>query len=321
MAKITVGSTVRYVGEQKPELAGVEGVVTDINAANRTAHVFWAHGMSAIRQGRPQHDPTWEAAQDLKPIRAFTKDFRQGSLHSARGKMKSNAKSKKRNVVDFDDEQAVLEEVAKSLKEDPDDFEIDTDSGLEGFGEGTVYRIEQGRVEYVVVEDTDQMYALALAVVKQDLEEEPEIFEQSFLEGHIDKDKLRRELEPDELNSRIDDITYEAELRPEEFWEEYEREGFEAPEEDEDGERREPDSDEIEELAEKQVKDRLEDPMQYLEDIYGDEAVSKAMEIAGFDIDAAAEEAVETDGPEHFLARYDGNYYETPSGFVYWRDN
>jgi len=320
MAKITIGSTVRYTGTQK-SLAALEGVVTEINPANRSAHVFWAHSMSAIREGRKQHAPTWVVAEELKPIRAFTKDFRQGSLHTARGKMKTNAKTKKRKSVDFEDESDVLAEMAETLKEDADDLEIDTHSGLESFGVGTVYSVELGREEYVVVEDDDQMRELALAVVKQDLDDEPELFSSDFLEQHINKDRLRRDLEPDVLNSRIDDITYEAELRPDEFWSEYEREGFEAPEEDEDGERRDPESTEIEELAEKQTNAELEDPMQYLEDIYGAEAAKRAIEIAGFDIDAAAEDAVDTDGAEHFLARYDGNYYETPSGFVYWREN
>lgn len=223
-------------------------------------------------------------------------------------------------MIDFEDEDAVLAEVAASLKEDPEDLGIEQDSGLEGFGTGTVYRVSLGREEYVVVQDDDQMRELAVAVVKQDLESEPEIFERSFLEQHIDMDRLRRELEPDELNSRIDDLSYEADRDPDRFWADYEREGFDAPEEDEDGERPAPDQTQIEELAEAQVEDRLRDPMQYLEDLYGDEATPKAMEIAGLNIDAAAEDAVDTDGAAHFLARYDGNYYET-GDLVYWRDN
>lgn len=229
------------------------------------------------------------------------------------------ARSKKE--IDFDDADEVLAEVAKALKADPEDLEIEVDKGLESFRTGTVYRVEWGREEYVVVASHDQMEELALAVVKQDLEEEPEIFNKDFLEQHINKDKLRRELEPDELNSRIDDLTYEAERNPDDFWKEYEREGYDAPEEDEDGERREPELGEIEELAQKQVEDRLEDPMAFLEEIYGDEAAAKAIEIAGIDLNEAAQDAVDTDGAEHFLARYDGNSHETSSGFVYWRDN
>ena len=44
-------------------------------------------------------------------------------------------------------------------------------------------------------------------------------------------------------------------------------------------------------------------------------------EIAGIDIDAAAEEAVSTDGAAHFLSSYDGKTTLTKSGLVYWRTN
>lgn len=224
--------------------------------------------------------------------------------------------------ADFGDEDAVLAEVAKALDIDPDELTITEDDRLTGFRTGTVYEISLGRKEWRVVASEDQERELALEIVKQDLEEEPENFNQDFIESHIDKDKLRSELESDVLNSRIDDLSDEADRNPERFWKEYEREGFDAPEEDEDGERPEPSQSEIEELAEAQTKEQLKDPMQYLEDIYGDEAAAKAIEIAGIDIDDAAEEAVSSDGPAHFLNSYDGNSYTTkPSGFVYWRTN
>ncbi len=160
-----------------------------------------------------------------------------------------------------------------------------------------------------------------MAVVKQDLEQEPGIFNKDFIESHINTDKLRDELESDELNARIDELTFESGRDPDNFWIDYEQEGWDAPEEDEDGFRREPTTKEIEELAEAQTKERLQDPMQFLEEIYGDKAAAKAIEIAGIDIDAAADDAVDTDGWEHFLARYDGNSHETASGLVYWRVN
>jgi hypothetical protein len=114
----------------------------------------------------------------------------------------------------------------------------------------------------------------------------------------------------------------EEELRgmhPRGFWREAER-YIDVPDEDE-GEMPDPD-DYIEEVAEKMTEERLKDPIAYLEDIYGaEDAVKQAIEIAGIDVDAAAEDAVDTDGAAHFLARYDGNSYETKSGLVYWRDN
>lgn len=230
-------------------------------------------------------------------------------------------KQRKKTEVDFGDEEVVLADVAKALETDVEELSIEEDSGLSGFGEGTIYLVQEGRVEYNVAENYDQAYALAVAVVKQDLEQEPGIFNKDFIESHINKDKLRDELESDELNARIDELTFESGRDPDNFWIDYEQEGWDAPEEDEDGFRREPTTKEIEELAEAQTKERLQDPMQFLEEIYGDKAAAKAIEIAGIDIDAAADDAVDTDGWEHFLARYDGNSHETDSGLVYWRVN
>jgi hypothetical protein len=227
--------------------------------------------------------------------------------------------------IDFDDEDAVLAEVAKALDIDPDELRI-KESHLGDFGAGTVYEIavHGGRhgKEWNVVADEDQEIELATAIVKQDLEESPENFEPNFIESHIYTDRLRRDLESDVLNSRIDELSDMASRRPDDFWKEYERAGFDAPEEDEDGEREDPDASHIEELAQSLTNDELKDPMQYLKDIYGrEDAVKKAIEIAGVDIDAAADEAVSTDGAAHFLSSYDGNSYTTKSGLVYWRAN
>jgi len=238
----------------------------------------------------------------------------------------------KQYKVDFGDEDEVLADIARALGEDPDDLEIEEESGLTGFGAGTVYSItvRGGRnKEWQVVEDEDAERALAIAVVTQDLEQEPEIFEKNFIESHIDKDRLREELHSDALSMRIEDLTEMGSRRPDDFWDEWEREGLELPEhadpdeneDDEDFEKPEPDDSEVEELAEKQVAEQLRDPMQYLEEIYGDEAAAKAIEIAGIDVEEAAEEAVDVDGPAHFLARYDGQSHVTRAGLVYWRSN
>ena len=240
--------------------------------------------------------------------------------------MAKRATKAKRAPADFDDEDAVLKEVAKDLGEDADDLKIKEDGGLGSFGEGTVYRIStpRGGREWCVVQDHDTAYKLAVAVVTQDLESEPEIFNKDFLESHIDKMKLARELESDLRSMAEDDV---REMDADDFWREAGREGMEVPEAevDEDGNEedlRDPTENELSELAEKRVEDQLRDPMQYLSDIYGDkEAVEQAIKIAGIDVDAAAEDAVDTDGWEHFLSRYDGHSHETASGFVYWREN
>ncbi len=241
---------------------------------------------------------------------------------------------RKTKPVDFNDEETVLAEVARELDIDPDQLTIREESGLTSFGAGTVYEItigggagRKGGKEWHVVENEDQERALALAVVKQDLDDEPELFSQSFIESHIDKARLQRDLESDVMNMNIETL---EDRSADEFWGEWEQWRLvlpedvygESDEEDEHGDARDPDHSEVETLAEKQTDDQLKDPMQYLEDIYGrEDAVKKAIEIAGIDIDAATEDAVDTDGPAHFLARYDGNSYTTKSGLVYWRAN
>jgi hypothetical protein len=237
---------------------------------------------------------------------------------------KTAKKATKKSVkkASFNNENDVLYEVAQDLGLDPDELSIKEESSLSSFGAGTVYEISQGHQEWMVVKNSDQEHELALEVVKQDLEQEPEIFSQDWLQNHIDMDRLRRDLHSDVYDSTFDRLNDDAERNPDDFWREYEREGFSAPEEDEDGERPEPEDLQVEELAEKQTQEQLKDPMGYLEDIDGkEEAVKQAIKIAGIDINAAAEDAVGTDGPEHFLAHYDGTSHETKSGFVYWRAN
>ena len=230
-------------------------------------------------------------------------------------------RKKKKEAVDFTDEAAVLAEVAGALDIDPDELEI-KESHLGDFGAGTVYEITIGGgrtgKEWNVVENEDQERELAIEIVKQDLDESPENFEPNFIESHINMDRLRNDLESDLQNSNEENL---REMRDRDFWKEWVRSGRDLPEEDEDGNVREPEDSEIEELASEQTAEQLKDPMQYLEDIYGDDAVKRAIEIAGIDIDAAAEDAVDTDGPAHFLSSYDGNSYTTDAGLVYWRHN
>lgn len=228
--------------------------------------------------------------------------------------------ARKKKTVDFDDEDAVLAEVAAEIDVDPDELRI-RESHLTGFGAGTVYEVTLrggGHKEWNVVESEDQERELALAIVKQDLEESPENFEPNFIESHIDTDRLRRDLESDVQNQNEETLRDRSD---DEFWREWEREGFDAPEEEEEGDVPSPTDDQIAELAERQTEEQLRDPMEYLRDIYGDDAAKQAIEIAGIDIDAAAEDAVDTDGAAHFLSSYDSNSYTTPGGLVYWRHN
>jgi hypothetical protein len=237
------------------------------------------------------------------------------------GEMES--KRRKKREVDFDDEDSVLAEMSEALDIDPGELKIEN-SHLTDFDTGTVYRIyfrgsRTGSQEWYVVTNDEQEHELAVAIVKQDLEQEPEVFDQGFIERHIDTDRLSRELESDVQTQREEDL---REMRERDFWREWEGEGFDAPEENEDGDIEPPTEDQISDLAAHQTEEQLRDPLAYLVDIYGQEdAVKQAIEIAGIDVDAAAEDAVDTDGAAHFLSSYDGNTETTKSGLVFWRHN
>lgn len=232
------------------------------------------------------------------------------------------AKRKKtaKRAVDFSDQDAVLDEVSRALNIDSSELDIVTNTALESFGTGDVYEIrfkhDRNGKTWTVVENYDQQHALAIEIVKQDLEEDPSMFNKDFIEQHINTDRLRRDLEPDVRNNNEESL---RDMRDRDFWREAAR-YIDVPEEDEEGEMPDPD-DYIEDVADKMTEEQLKDPMAYLEDIYGDDAAKQAIEIAGIDVDAAAEDAVDTDGEAHFLARYDSNDYHTKSGLVYWRDN
>jgi hypothetical protein len=225
-------------------------------------------------------------------------------------------KTKKRTF----NEANVQREMAKELDVDPDDLVID-EAHIASFGE-EAYTVSTGRKEWTIVKNDDAAERLAIAAVTQDLEHEPEIFNRDFIERHIDEEALKKWVWQAAME---DDYASEiARHDTERFWEEADRWGVEKlPEPDEDGNMPDDvDNKYIEALREKIADDKAESPMAFFEDIYGrDEAAKYAIEAVGIDVDAAAQDAVNTDGWQHFLARYDGNSSETASGFVYWRDN
>lgn len=227
-------------------------------------------------------------------------------------------------------EPETIEAVMEFLKEQDllDAHGLEIKEGVWGWSEASHFAtVSTGHTEYVVAPSDDEATAFAEALVRQQLEDEPDNFTQSWLEGYINIDRLR-----DSLHSDVEEMVRES---PESYgWKpgedsdgnelvRYNAEG----EEDEEGEY-DSDGDKIDEdeesgpsdeWVENQVERQLKDPMEYLRDIYGDETMKHAMQIAGINIPEAASDAVAADGAGHFLSSYDGNLHDLPNGGVWYR--
>ena len=238
--------------------------------------------------------------------------------------MPAKKTSRKTREANFYDEKDVLREFCDAEGNyKPSDCEIEENAGLTSLHDGTYYSITCGNKEWQIAKDHDSMRGLAIAIVEQDLTDEPENFVQSWLENHSDTNRLRRELQTNVHDGNYD---YASEIGTQRFWEEAPSHDIDVPDDvqtalDVGDDPRDPTNTELDAFAEDMTNDQLKDPMDYLRDIYGGDATKEAIRIAGIDIDAAAEDAVDTDGPEHFVGHYDGKSHETKSGFVYWRTN
>ena len=184
----------------------------------------------------------------------------------------------------------------RNYLDDPDSaFTVDVEGD-----DGTEWRIYQTE---------DEARTEALRRVRDDLENEPGLFTQNWLENFIDMDRLKHHLSEEARDiewllqmseqEQVDYLIKQSHFNQEDF---YNEEGDFVPNEDllEAGR---------EKFVEKQVEDF--DPMGWMRDVYGrEEAAKEAIEAVGINYDAAAESAVNADGWAHFLSTYDGNYTE-----------
>lgn len=256
---------------------------------------------------------------------AKKKSVGRAKKKSATSGRSATASVRARPEIDFDDEDEVLRVVAEHLDEDVDGLSIRV---TEMFSDGTSYEVTNGRRSWhdrrswKVYRSEDEAYNEALLQVKQDLNESPEMFNQYFIEGHINMEKLKEVVYESKMeDDALDDM---ANRNSDDFWEEYERvfsvDEYEVT--DDDGDTVLPDDvpdEAIEALKSHYAHEVAKDPMGYFRDIYGNEAPKFAIQAVGFDVDAAAEDAVRIDGWAHFISRYDGNYDELRGGMIVFR--
>jgi len=271
-------------------------------------------------------------------------------LVSSRGRMRVARGGWEEFVEEFGEEEAKA--AVEAMGFEPEDVSSFQESRA-GF-RTEAYEVDFGSEEYIGFKDNDDAEEYAIEVVKQDLEEEPEIFSQDWLQSHVtitptDKRILASEEADSVLESMSDDdILSESgyDSKKEELEEEYselEDEISELEEEADELEEDDEDEDAANEAAEKrdeilgkesrmqeiqeeldglvdeareelssskaeEIESELDDPVQYFVEDQGAFSIEDLMKASfiSIDTDAAAKEAVWTDGVAHFLAGYDG---------------
>lgn len=181
--------------------------------------------------------------------------------------------------------------------------------------EGVNATVEYGMQEYMVWRVESDAEAYGRECVLQDLKDNPEYFNQSFIEGHIDMKELAKLVEQDaKEDGYIDDLD-RSDMR-------MLAKQYNIDMEDDEGEDR--DEDEVrEEIREAYATEMAKDPMQRMEDMLGkEEAVKWAIEHAGIDYESAVDQAIRDDGWIHFVNSYGGDYTESPVlDYVIYRTN
>jgi hypothetical protein len=217
-------------------------------------------------------------------------------------------------------EDSVAREFADEFAVDPDDVFIDErrDFGVDYF------EVEVNRREYLVFADDDAAKTFAVNRVAEDLEDDPSLFNQDWLQSHVyisDTDKrLIAQEEADDYAYEVlsdDDAVSEAGME-----DEYDN----AVDADDYDKQARIISDAREEVADtkwREIQQELRDPIQYFVHDRGIYTVEQLMDQSWVQIDTgeAAEEAVRMDSAAHFLARYDGDEQETAEGLMYYRTN
>ncbi len=193
-----------------------------------------------------------------------------------------------------------------------------TPDGLNITERDNVFEIDTGDSgEYQVVENEDVAEKMAIDLVKEELESEPELFNKDWLQTFIEiSDTDKRQI-------ALDLVEYINDMDEDEI---IERAELEIPENISDEEREKIIDQAREDLQEKEadeIEKKLNDPIGYFVNEQGMYSIDDLLKqpFMAINITEAASDAIAVDGWQHFLATYDGNSEETKSGFVYWRTN
>jgi hypothetical protein len=224
------------------------------------------------------------------------------------------------------EEEQFKKELAEGLGADADSIEVEDEDGH--------YIVKDGNQEWIVFNSEDDAERYAVDKVKEDLEDSPEMFTQSWLEGFITiTDTDRRMIAQEESDDQVDNMDADEITNEKGLTDDIERmeAEFEKPGNILDSEQQEEAIAQLVENAREELREEkydeiyeaLKDPIEYFVEergIYSREDLLKQSFIS-IDTDEASQDAVDTDGVAHFLASYDGDEVSLPNGKVAYRTN
>ena len=207
------------------------------------------------------------------------------------------------------EKEEILKELSNHFSKDKDVEEINQeildslsiDNPSENRGTVTV-----DEIDYVIIQDENEATRIAIEQVKNDLEEDPQLFNQTWLQDFTYISECDKDIMVSEEENYIREMVTENS----------ENEIFENEEDKEKW---------IDETVKERLKgyeEGLEDPINYFVNEQGMFSVADLMTQSwiNIDVEKAAEDAVQLDGWPHFLSHYDGEYEETENGLIIFRD-
>lgn len=229
-----------------------------------------------------------------------------------------------KNLSEEVDEEAILQELVDELgKNGKFEEEIRGSFNTEGrygsFGDAGEFTADG--TEYNWISSEDEAERIALEIVRNDLESEPEIFNQEWLQGFMSISETdKRVISNEEADSRVEGMDDEEIIKEAGMEVEYE----EAADGEEKDQIIENSREAVREMISDAIESELNDPIKYFVDdqgIYSIEDLMKQPWIT-IDVESAADGAIREDGWAHFLSHYDGDYETTKGGgVVYFREN
>lgn len=237
--------------------------------------------------------------------------------------------SNKKEIVELLMDQMVHSKNKKSVMYDEDEIEefkkeiedtLKFDSGnWSSWGKQASFSFDGGT--YGILESEDAAEDIALDSVKDQLNNEPELFNQDWLRNHLyitDTDK--RIFSNEDADSHIESMSDDEILNYVDKKEEYENE---EDEKKKDAILDAAKEEAVEKHSEYVYRRLKKDPVGYFvteTGMYTEEELIKQHWIS-VDTKKAAEEAVNMDGWAHFICRYDGNYSTLKNGMVVFRED